>query len=119
MGPIRDIYTLIRDLIDEAKKQKFYELADKLIDIKLAVSELQEENEKLKKRISLNERIIRHVDGNYVTLKDENPEIKYCSTCWGKEGKLIQLDEGWDNYDEVPKCPECRNALIRAKNSGK
>ena len=37
MGTVMDIYQLVRDLIDEAKKQKNLELVDKLIEIKLSL----------------------------------------------------------------------------------
>ena len=46
-----DIYQIVRDLIDEAKNQKNLELVDRLIEIKLALSEIEDENRDLKKRI--------------------------------------------------------------------
>lgn len=51
MGTVMDIYQLVRDLIDEAKKQKNLELVDKLIEIKLSLSEIEDENRDLKKKI--------------------------------------------------------------------
>ena len=48
---IMDLYSLVRDLIEEAKEQKNLSLVEKLIDIKLAISELQDENEALKKKL--------------------------------------------------------------------
>ena len=51
MGTVMDIYQLVRDLIDEAKNQKNLELVDRLIEIKLALSEIEDENRDLKKRI--------------------------------------------------------------------
>lgn len=51
MGTVVDIHQLIKDLIDEAKNQKNLELVDKLIDIKLALVELEDENRDLKKKI--------------------------------------------------------------------
>ncbi len=50
MGTVMDIYQLVRDLIDEAKNQKNLELVDRLIEIKLALSEIEDENRDLKKR---------------------------------------------------------------------
>ena len=40
MGTIVDIYQLVRDLIDEAKKEKNLEMVNQLIEIKLALSEM-------------------------------------------------------------------------------
>ena len=48
MGTVMDIYQLVRDLIDEAKKQKNLELVDKLIEIKLSLSEIEDENRDLR-----------------------------------------------------------------------
>ena len=39
-----DIYYLVRDLIAEAKNQKNLELFDRLIEIKLALSEIEDKN---------------------------------------------------------------------------
>ena len=52
MGTIMDVYQLVRDLIDEAKKEKNLEMVDQLIAIKLALSEMQDENNDLKRRIT-------------------------------------------------------------------
>lgn len=114
---VMDLYSLVRDLIDEAKKQKNLELVDKLIDLKLAVSELQDENDSLKKQMEVIDQVERHKDGNYITLKDDSLKIRYCSTCWGKDKTLIQL--GNKRNDGLPQCPVCYNAWLKARNSGK
>lgn len=105
---VTDLYNLVRDLIDEAKKQKNLEFVDKLIELKLAVSELQEENNSMKKKLEIIDQVERHDDGNYITLKNDMLKIKYCSTCWGREAKLIQIEK------ETGNCPVCYNNLISA-----
>lgn len=116
---IMDLYSLVRDLIEEAKEQKNLSLVEKLIDIKLAISELQDENEALKKKLEAKEKIIRHSDGNYITLENDDQQIKYCSMCWGNEQKLIQLYEK-DKYPSgYPQCPNCLAAFLRARNGSK
>lgn len=114
-----DLYQLIRDLIDEAKKQKNLELVEKLIEIKIAISDIQEENKELKRMIELEQNIERHSDGNYVTIKDDPLHIQYCSTCWGNEGKLIQIQEIDEDMKKLPRCPICFNKWLMARNSGK
>ena len=111
-----DLYQLIRDLIDEAKKQKNLELVDKLIEIKLALSEIQEENRELKSLLEERQSIERHQEGNYVTLKDDPLKIQYCSTCWGNEHKLIQLLEYDENRKGYPRCPICFENWLKARN---
>lgn len=113
---VMDLYQLVRDLIEEAREQKNIELVEKLIEVKLAISEIQEENQALKKQLEQQNQIMRHDDGMYITLKDDPLQIRYCSTCWGKDKTLIQLDKdidpGW------PQCPICLDNLLKARNSG-
>ena len=111
-----DLYQLIRDLIDEAKKQKNLELVDKLIEIKLALSEIQDENRELKSLLEERQSIERHQEGTYVTLKDDPLKIQYCSTCWGNEHKLIQLREYDESRKDYPRCPICFENWLRARN---
>ena len=116
---VMDIATLLINLIDEAKKQKNLELVDKLIDIKLALCELQDENNALRKELELQDSIIRHKDGNYITLSSDPQEIKYCSTCWGKNHTLIQINDEIDQSSVIPKCPICLEAFMAARNGKK
>jgi predicted nuclease with TOPRIM domain len=119
MGTVTDLYQVVRDLIDEAKKQKNMELVDKLIDIKLQVSDIQDENSRLKKELEQLKNIERHTDGTYITLKDDELKVQYCSTCWGKDSKLIQLREENEVKKDFPRCPICFDNWLRARNSGK
>ena len=113
---IMDLYQLVRDLIEEAKEQKNIELVDKLIDIKLAIVEIEDENKVLKKQLEQQGQIMRHEDGNYVTLVDDPLQIRYCSTCWGNDNKLIQLDKELNRGKKLSKCPVCFNNWLRARN---
>lgn len=115
---IMDLYSLVRDLIEEAREQKNLSLVEKLIDIKLAISELQDENETLKKKLELQDEIVRHTEENYITLKNDGLHIKYCSTCWGNEQKLIQLCPKDQYPSGYPQCPNCFNALLKARYKG-
>ena len=110
-----DLYQLVRDLIDEAKKQKNLELVDKLIEIKLAISDIQDENKKLKDELEQQQNVVRHSDGNYITLEDDQQQIKYCSTCWGNNHKLIQLSDDKMYMEGYPKCPICFNNLLNSR----
>lgn len=116
---IMNFYQLVRDLIEEAREQKNIELVDKLIEIKLAITELQEENQILKKQLEQQCQTVRHNDGNYITLIDDPLQIRYCSTCWGNDKKLIQLMEKPDMDSRLPQCPICFDNWLRARNSGK
>ena len=50
-------------------------------------------------------RVVRHED-TYITLKDDNDEIMYCSCCWDSSNKLIQVRKDDDGYF---LCHLCKN----------
>ena len=52
MGSVMDIYSLVKDLIKEAKERKNLEIVEKLLDIQEFLFDIREENEALKQRIS-------------------------------------------------------------------
>ena len=60
------------------------------MDMQAEITRLREENAELRKANDLESRIIRH-DQPYITLSDDDKEIKYCASCWGNNKKLIQL----------------------------
>ena len=93
MSVVTDIYSLIRDLLKEAEKAKNDTLYSKLIDIKKQVNALDEENQTLKKQLEIKENIVYSDDAKSFTLPS-NPNIHYCSTCYGYNGKLIPMTNG-------------------------
>ncbi len=107
MGEILDIYKLISDLIEKAKKVKNDDLVSSLIDIKQKVNELEDENRELKHKMDLSDSVIRNKSGTFITLKDDPLEIRYCSNCWGIDNKLVQLGEDG-------KCFECTRKWFEA-----
>ncbi len=117
MGAIMDIYQLIRDLIDEADRQKNVELVSALIDIKKMVSALEDENRELQQQIKLEKNIERYPEGLFITLVDDDKKIKYCSTCWGNEKKLIQINP-IEQRRGLPQCPICLEKIIKARTGG-
>lgn len=52
MGTVMDTYSLVKDLIKEAKERKNLEIVEKLLDIQEYLFDIREENEALKQRIS-------------------------------------------------------------------
>ena len=100
------LYEGIKDAIGLAQKADNADLIKQLLDLGAQALEMQdeirklkEENEELKNANDLESRIIRHKDF-YITLRDDEQEIHYCPTCWGKEHNLIQL------FD-TDRCVEC------------
>lgn len=94
------LYDGIKDILTIAQKADNIELYKKLLDLGQAALDLQAENQRLltelselKKEIAEEKNIVRHKDGLYITLADDDQQIHYCSTCWGNERKLIQLND--------------------------
>ena len=96
MGTVMDIYQLVRDLIDEAKKQKNLELVDKLIEIKLS-NIIEEDLELLPK-------------GYYIrkSEKAEGKDIKYCVACWQNIKKLMPYV---NSVGSSKICCNCHNII--------
>ena len=108
-------YDAFKDAISVAQKADNVELYRKLLDLSAQALELQaeinrltEENEKLKKNIDIESKIVRH-EQPFVTLDGGNENIRYCSTCWAKNRTLIQVR---CNDDGHFRCPECQTSGI-------
>jgi len=94
----------LKNVLDIAKKvgnieiqQSLIDVQQQILDIQSQMQELRVENEKLKdensKLLDISEiakKIERHSQ-SFVTLFDDETKIKYCSTCWDGDKKLIQL----------------------------
>ena len=102
-----NLYEGIKDVARVLQKADNIDLYNKLLDLGNQALELQNELYRAQNSIrelesekQIEKRIIRHKDGLYITLDGED-DIRYCSTCWGSSGKLIQLSN--ENL-----CVECR-----------
>lgn len=116
MSAVKDVYDLVRDLVDEAKRQKNLELQEKLMDIQSLIFDIREENEQLKSRVaelekcSILESELELLDsGLYVkkTEKESGKNIRYCASCFQMHGKLIPVALG----NRILVCPNCKTAF--------
>ena len=107
------VYDLFKDLMSVAQKADNVDIMKQLIELSQKALELQEENASLRKKIAeletdvnIEEDMIR-ADEPYYTLKSdgENSRKYYCSTCWGKEKKKIQM---WFDGERKVHCPACQ-----------
>lgn len=108
-------YDAFKDVIDIAQKadnidlyRKLLDLSRDALDLQNEVYRLSEENEQLKKKLLEEQTVVRHKDENYITLKDDEQQIQYCSTCWGSDHKLIQLVN--------KRCFVCDKRWLEARN---
>lgn len=110
------LYEGIKDLAKIAQQADNIELYRQLLDLSAQaldmqdkIRDLKKENEELKNANDLESRIVRHPE-NFITLKGEPEDIRYCAVCWGNEHKLIQLNCDNDEY--------CQFICIKCKNRG-
>ncbi len=108
MSVVMEVYSLIKDLMSEAEKARNYELYSSLIDIKKQINEIDEENQRLKKLLDIRESIKYDEGAQSFTLTDD-PEIHYCSVCYGQYGKLIPMSY---NKDRKFLCRICEERWI-------
>ena len=105
-----DYFELLKIVLTAAKEFKNKDLNKQIIELeelslkkREEIIELKQEIIELRKKQDLEDRIERH-EQPYLTLKGDNPKIRYCATCWGKSQILIQLD----CYDTgCFTCPNC------------
>ena len=105
-------YDGIKDAIKVAQKTDNIELYQKLLDIGAQALDMQdelfhlkEENAKLKKKNDLRPLIERHNE-SFITLKNDDKKLCYCSHCWDVEEKMVQL-HCEDNQGSF-FCPHCK-----------
>ena len=92
-------YDAFKDVLNMAQKADNIDLYRQLLDLSAQALELQtenarlkEENAQLKKNKIDEERLVRHKQP-YLTMRDDDQQIKYCSVCWDTSRKLIQMKE--------------------------
>ena len=100
---IKDVAKVVQQADNIELYRNLLDLSAQALDMQAQIAALQKENEDLKNKLSSKKRIIRH-KGIYITLEGEEEGIVYCSACYGKENKFIQML----NYDEGHyQCPVC------------
>jgi len=107
-----ELFDIFKDTISLAKKANNLPLLEKIYDLEEKMFDLQQENQTLKDNIKELQKekntendIVRHKD-SYLTLKQDKQQIKYCTHCWDKEKKLIQLLD--DSAAGKFHCPQCK-----------
>ena len=109
-----DILKNLKEIGELIKKYNNIEAVTEIIDIQQEILNMQnemfqikKENEKLKSIKDIEKRIVRHKGDTYITLRDDDNNILYCSRCWDKERKLVQLYEEYEAY--ICKDQSCQN----------
>ena len=107
-------YDAFKDVINIAQKadnldlyRQLLDLSAQALDLQAEVSKLKEENVELRAKVNRKENVVRHV-GAYITLADDPLSIPYCAVCYGKDDKLLQLED----YDlTYYRCYNCHKHI--------
>lgn len=106
------LYEGIKDVASIAQKadniqlyKQLLDLGAQALDMQDEIRKLKEENAELKKEKNLESKIIRH-NQPYITLSDDENNLKYCATCWDNNRKIIQM-KTLDNMKYY--CHACKN----------
>ena len=99
---IKDVAKIVQQADNLELYRQLLDLSAQALDMQATINKLTEENAELKKKQYIEERIQRHQE-LYITLKDEEGDIFYCSHCWDNDRKLIQMLK---THGEC-SCPHC------------
>lgn len=106
---IKDVARVVQKADNIELYKQLVELSAQALDLQNQVSELITENKKLKEQKDISNRIERHKEA-YITLKDDDEHILYCSHCWDSKRILVQCD--CNNRIGQMFCPECKEHFV-------
>lgn len=101
---IKDVAKVVQQADNIELYRQLLDLSAQALDLQAEISRLKEENEDLKRKRDISGRVVRHLEP-YVTIRDEEPALCYCSHCWDIANQLIQLD--CNDYNGTFECPHC------------
>lgn len=105
---IKDVAKVVQQADNVELYRQLLELSSQALDMQNEIKRLTDENNELKKAKNLGDNIERHKE-TYITLKNENEQVLYCSRCWDHEQKLVQVK----TYDNGKfQCTHCKNEGI-------
>ena len=107
---IKDVAKIVQQADNIELYQKLLDLSAQALDMQDKIAKLREENKELNNKNILLSKVIRHTPSDklvpFITLLDDEQEIKYCARCFEIHDKLIQLDYYGD-------CPQCITERVR------
>lgn len=100
---IKDVAKIVQQADNIELYRTLLDLGAQALDMQAEIAALQKENDELKAELHKKKSIIRH-KGLYITLNGDQQGIAYCSPCFDKDSKLIQM---FDYDEKYFRCPVC------------
>jgi thymidine phosphorylase len=111
---IKDVANVLQQAGNIDLYKQVLGLCEQALEMQNKIACLQNENDNLKKELKIKDDIERQDNFNlFITLKNDNKKIKYCSHCWDAERKLIQIQ---CLYTGTSCCPYCKTETYYDKN---
>ena len=101
---LKDVAKLVQEADNIELYRQLLDLSAQALEMQNTISELTAENKSLKEQEVLSNKIERHTEP-YLTLKDDELHILYCSHCWDADRKMIQIEI---NREGKFTCPHCK-----------
>ena len=89
---IKDVAKIVQQADNVDLFRKLLDLSEQALELQAENARLKEENAQLKKTKIDEERLVRHKQP-YLTLRDDELNVKYCSVCWDTSRSLVQMNE--------------------------
>lgn len=101
---LRKVAEIVQKIDNIEIYRQLLDLSAQALEMQNEINELTKENNKLKEMKNIEAKIERHKDA-YITLKEDENKIIYCSRCWDSDRKLIQ---GQEDKSGMYYCPNCQ-----------
>lgn len=108
---LKEVANVIQNIKNVDLHSKMIEISKQALDMQKEIEFLTKENNELKKKQDIESKIKRY-DELYFTLDNDPDSVLYCTYCWDKEQKLIQVRK---NHGEFA-CPHCKKTGIYDKD---
>ncbi len=102
---IKDVAQVLQKIDNIDVYKKLIDLSAQALEMQNEIIQLKEEIRTLKLKGDISSKITRHKSGGYLTLKDDEEGIMYCSACWDANSKTIQVHISEDEGTYL--CPTC------------
>lgn len=104
---VKDTVKIIQQIDNVELYRKILDIQADALEMQEEIRKLKEENAEFKKKQDIEEQIERTKGTKYpcFTLKNDQEKIKYCATCHGLHGKLIQMSM----RNTQPECIVCKS----------
>ena len=100
---LKDVANLVQKADNIELYKQLLDLSAQALEMQNKISELTAENKILKEQQDLSNKIERHKEP-YLTLKDDEQHILYCSHCWDADRKMIQVETSDRGSFYCPHC---------------